>query len=57
MRAVRGRPKTFDRDQALEAAHELCWRQGYTVTAIGDLTEQMGIGRQSLYDTFGDKHS
>ncbi len=57
MRAVRGRPRTFDRDQALEAALELFWRQGYTVTAIGDLTEQMGIGRQSLYDTFGDKHS
>ncbi|MEO1084832.1 MAG: TetR/AcrR family transcriptional regulator [Acidobacteriota bacterium] len=54
---MRGRPKTFDRDEALEAALAVFWEKGFGGTAIGDLTGAMGIGRQSLYDTFGDKHS
>ncbi len=33
----------------------LFWRQGYAATSTDDLVEAMGIGRQSLYDTFGDK--
>ena len=49
------RPKAFDVDQALERAMELFWRQGYLATSLPDLVEHMGIGRQSLYDTFGDK--
>ncbi|MEM8961331.1 MAG: TetR/AcrR family transcriptional regulator [Acidobacteriota bacterium] len=53
---MRGRPKTFDRDEALERALEVFWQKGYAATAIGDLTSAMRIGRQSLYDTFGDKH-
>ena len=34
----------------------LFWTQGYQATTLPDLVETMGIGRQSLYDTFGDKH-
>ena len=49
------RPKAFDVDQALERAMELFWRQGYLATSLPDLVEHMGIGRQSLYDTFGGK--
>jgi len=51
-----GRPKEFDRDEALEKAMELFWTQGYEATGLRDLLDHMGIGRQSLYDTFGDKH-
>jgi TetR/AcrR family transcriptional regulator, transcriptional repressor for nem operon len=49
------RPKEFNRDEALEAAIQLFWTQGYEATTMTDLRKAMGIGRQSLYDTFGDK--
>jgi len=49
------RPKAFDVDEALERAMELFWRQGYEATSLPDLVQHMGIGRQSLYDTFGGK--
>ena len=52
-----GRPKEFDRDEALEKAGDLFWSRGYEATGLRELLEHMGIGRQSLYDTFGDKHS
>ncbi len=52
-----GRPKEFDRQEALRKAMELFWTRGYEATGMRDLLEGMGIGRQSLYDTFGDKHS
>jgi TetR/AcrR family transcriptional regulator, transcriptional repressor for nem operon len=52
-----GRPKEFDRDQVLDRAMDVFWDLGYEATSIGDLVERLGIGRQSLYDTFGDKHA
>ena len=54
---MRGRPKNFDRHEALDKAIVLFWERGYSATGLGELTEHMGIGRQSLYNTFGDKHS
>ena len=51
------RHKEFDRDEALHRAMEVFWSRGYEATSVGDLVEHMGINRQSLYDTFGDKHS
>ena len=37
-------------------AMELFWEQGYAATSLSQLTNTMGISRQSLYDTYGDKH-
>ena len=51
------RHKEFDRDQALQRAMEVFWARGYEAASIDHLVGQMGINRQSLYDTFGDKHA
>lgn len=36
---------------------ELFWEKGYDCTGIRDLENTLGIGRQSIYNTFGDKRS
>jgi TetR/AcrR family transcriptional repressor of nem operon len=54
---TRGPDKQFDRDEVLDRAMELFWQRGYEATGMSALLEHMGIGRQSLYDTFGDKRS
>jgi TetR/AcrR family transcriptional repressor of nem operon len=51
------RHKEFDREEALQKAMEVFWSRGYGAASIHDLVEHMGINRQSLYDTFGDKHA
>ncbi len=52
-----GRPREFDREDALEKAMHVFWAQGFAATTTDDLRAAMGIGRQSLYDTFGDKRA
>jgi TetR/AcrR family transcriptional repressor of nem operon len=51
------RQKEFDRDEVLHKAMEIFWTRGYEGASIQDLVKHMGINRQSMYDTFGDKHS
>ncbi|AQS69723.1 TetR/AcrR family transcriptional regulator [Streptomyces pactum] len=49
------RTKEFDPDAALRAALELFWRRGYEATSMSDLVGHLGIGRASIYATFGNK--
>ncbi|MFI8516901.1 TetR/AcrR family transcriptional regulator [Streptomyces sp. NPDC085481] len=50
------RTKEFDPEAALHSALDLFWERGYEATTMADLVERLGIGRQSLYATFGSKH-
>lgn len=51
----RGRPRAFDRDQALAKALRLFWSQGYQHTTMAQLCEAMDIRSPSLYCAFGSK--
>jgi AcrR family transcriptional regulator len=55
--AVRGRPRTFDRDAALRAAMTLFWEKGFTASSMTELCERMGINSPSLYAAFGSKEA
>jgi AcrR family transcriptional regulator len=54
---TKGRPRSFDRDDALRRAMMLFWKHGYDATSVSLLTETMGIGAPSLYAAFGDKRA
>jgi len=49
------RPREFDREEALKAAVETFWTQGFEGAGMEGLTAAMGIGRQSIYGAFGSK--
>jgi TetR/AcrR family transcriptional repressor of nem operon len=50
-----GRPKAFSENDALEKALDIFWQRGYQGVGLSELLDGMGIARQSLYDTFGNK--
>jgi TetR/AcrR family transcriptional regulator, transcriptional repressor for nem operon len=51
------RHKEFDQETALRGAIVAFARKGFAATSTDDLMTTMNVGRQSMYDTFGDKRS
>ncbi len=51
----RGKPLSFDRNEALKRAMEYFWSHGYEAAGITELLKYMSIPRQSFYNTFGSK--
>jgi TetR/AcrR family transcriptional repressor of nem operon len=45
------------REQALERALRLFWRNGYNGTSMEMLTKELGVEKPSIYATFGNKRS
>ena len=50
-----GRPREFDRDQALRKAMLLFWQHGYEGTSMSALVEALGIASARIYAAFGSK--
>lgn len=55
--AERGRPRAFDRAQALQKAMLLFWEKGFQGASMSELTAAMGINAPSLYACFGSKEA
>jgi AcrR family transcriptional regulator len=54
--ARRGRPRSFDREEALGQAMEVFWTLGYEGATLTDLQQAMGgITAPSVYAAFGSK--
>ncbi|MCV3210667.1 TetR/AcrR family transcriptional regulator [Mesorhizobium sp. YC-39] len=50
-----GRPREFDRDQALEKARDAFWTRGYEGVSMADLVSALGIASARIYAAFGSK--
>jgi AcrR family transcriptional regulator len=51
------RPKEFDEEKALRKAVRVFSQQGFAATSTDELMRGMDVGRQSMYNTFGDKRA
>jgi AcrR family transcriptional regulator len=51
----RGRPPSYDRDQALRAIRDVFWERGFSAASLDDIAAATGMSRPSLYAAFGDK--
>lgn len=53
--AAVGRPRTFDKDEALKKAMHVFWEKGYEGASMADLVEAIGMKAPSIYAAFGNK--
>lgn len=52
---TKGRPKCFNRDEALNQALQTFYENGYEATSVAQLGKAMNMNPPSLYNAFGDK--
>lgn len=50
-----GRTKEFNRNDVLDDAIQVFWRQGYADTSLTDLEKATGVNKSGLYSEFKDK--
>lgn len=50
-----GRPKNFSREEVLEKAIPLFWKQGFADTSLQDLERATGVNKSGLYAEFQSK--
>ncbi|MFF0452566.1 TetR/AcrR family transcriptional regulator [Nocardia africana] len=50
-----GRPRNFETETVVDRALDAFWTHGYANTSPAQLAEATGIGKGSLYNTFGSK--
>jgi len=55
--AMAGRPREFDRDEALAKARDLFWARGYEGVSMADLVEALGLASARIYAAFGSKEA
>ena len=53
--ATAGRPRSFDKDEALKKAMYVFWGKGYEGTTMSDLIASIGMKAPSIYAAFGNK--
>ena len=52
-----GRPREFDRSEALARARDTFWARGFEPTSMTDLIASTGVASASLYAAFGSKEA
>jgi AcrR family transcriptional regulator len=52
-----GRKRTFEEEEVLRTVRDLFWDSGYEGTSTYDLMDGTGLGKGSIYQAFGNKHS
>ena len=50
-----GRPKSFSREEVLEKAMPVFWKQGFADTSLQELERATGVNKSGLYAEFRDK--
>ena len=55
VKKMRGRPRIFDENEALDKAMQIFWNRGYEGASLAELIESLGINKPSLYAAFGNK--
>ena len=53
----RGRPRAFDKDEAVSTARRLFHERGFDGVGVAELGEAMGVKPPSLYAAFGSKRN